>query len=77
MKYNLSFILLFVIGCNSTMISTDKREILYREKCSGCHRLYSKNEFSKEEWESKLPEMYQNANLSPDEEKLLNEFLLK
>ncbi len=77
MKYNLIFILLFVIGCTSTMVSTDDREILYKEKCSGCHKLYLKSDFSKEEWENKLPQMFQEANLNEEEKKLIYDYILK
>lgn len=59
------------------MISVNNAEIFYKEKCSSCHKLYLKSYFSKEEWENKLPQMFQEANLNEEEKKLLYDFILK
>lgn len=40
---------------------------LYRAKCSGCHRLHPKQEFSGDEWGRKLPEMARRAKLNPEQ----------
>lgn len=77
MKTNFILILLFFIGCSATAISDYNEEILYKEKCGGCHRLYAKEEFSIEEWKFKLPEMIKNANLNEDETKLINHYIFK
>lgn len=77
MRFNLAFIFLLLLGCSSALINENTSETLYKNKCSGCHRLYDKKEFSKEEWGKKLPEMSVKANLTIDEEKLILNYLIK
>jgi hypothetical protein len=77
MKFGIALFLLFIIGCSSVLINEDKGETLYKNKCSGCHRLYDKNEFSKEEWKIKLPEMSVNAGLTNEEERDILNYLIK
>jgi hypothetical protein len=45
--------------------------MLYQNKCSGCHRLYSPSEYTISKWEKVLPEMYIKAKLVSGEEKFL------
>lgn len=48
---------------------------LYRAKCSGCHRLYKKEERTPEQWREKLPEMAKRAKLTPEQLAILAKYL--
>lgn len=79
MKYILSLILLFVISC-STQTTTSSNDHngseLYREKCGGCHRLHSKNEYTKAEWMQILQLMKIKAKLTEKENSLIKNYLI-
>ncbi|KUO63494.1 hypothetical protein APF79_06900 [bacterium BRH_c32] len=77
MKIVFSLVLLFLAGCVSTIIYSSKGEELYSNKCSGCHRLHSKTEFTSEKWKSEIEEMGKKAKLSDDEKRMLIEYLTK
>ena len=76
MKLNLAFILLFIGGCASAIVFNSKEEELYHEKCSGCHRLYSRNEFSPERWREEIEDMSKKARLSADEKRMIVDYLI-
>jgi hypothetical protein len=48
---------------------------LYENKCSKCHRLYEPKDYLQEEWRLWMIKMSQKANLSNEQEKLLNSYL--
>ncbi len=75
MKVSFSLILLFVAGCAATIIYSSKGEELYNNKCSGCHRLHSRTEFSSEKWKSEVEEMSKKAKLNEDEKRMIIEYL--
>lgn len=76
MKLNFVFILLFLGGCASAIVFSSRAEELYYNKCSACHRLYSKKEFSKDKWEKEIERMSKRARLNEDEKKIIADFLL-
>ncbi len=67
--------LLFLTACATSIIYSSRGEDLYHEKCGGCHRLYSKSELTSREWHNKIDEMSIKAKLSPDEKRMIIEFL--
>lgn len=75
MKIIFSLILLFIAGCAATIIYCSKGEELYYNKCSGCHRLHSKTEFTSEKWKSEVEEMSKKARLNEDEKRMIIEYL--
>ncbi len=75
MKIVICFVLLFTAGCAATIIYSSKGEELYNNKCSGCHRLHSKNEFTKEKWESEIEEMSKKSRITEDEKMMIIEYL--
>lgn len=75
MKFSIVLILLFIVGCASAIYSS-KEEKLYVEKCGGCHRVYAKAEFSKEQWIKEFDEMTKRAKLGNDEKLMLQKYLL-
>ena len=75
MKIVFSLVLLFIAGCAATIIYSSKGEELYYNKCSGCHRLHSKTEFTIEKWESEIDEMSKKAKLNEDEKRMIIEYL--
>lgn len=44
---------------------------LYKNKCSGCHRLHSPSEYTVTGWKKILTEMYPKAKMADEEEKKL------
>lgn len=77
MKVTLCLIFLFIAGCAATIIYSSKREELYNNKCSGCHRLHSKTELTSEKWKSEIEEMSKKAKLNEDEKRMIIEYLTK
>ncbi len=75
MKYLLIVFFLIIVGCSVSKDFTIMREELYYEKCGGCHRLYSKQEFTNEKWQSEVEEMSKKAKLSEDEKRMIIEYL--
>jgi Zn-finger protein len=79
LKYILLLILLFVIGC-STQTTTSNNDQngseLYSEKCGGCHRLHSKNEYTKAEWSQILQTMKTKAKLTEKENSIIEQYLI-
>lgn len=75
MKYSVLLILLFTAGCASSIIFSSKEEELYYEKCGGCHRVYNKNEFSKEHWLKEFNDMTKRAKLSSQQKEMLKTYL--
>ena len=76
MKFSIVLILLFIVGCASAIYSS-KEEKLYVEKCSGCHRLYSMTEFSKEHWLKEFDEMTKRAKLDETEKRVLWNYIFE
>lgn len=76
MKYSFLFLLLFVFGC-ATVSYTSVEEKVYFEKCGGCHRVYKREDFTKEKWINELEEMTKRAKLSDEDKKMILEFLTK
>lgn len=74
MRYNLFMAFLFLAGCSAGIIFNSKGEVLYYNKCGGCHRLYSKSEFTGEKWRSEIQKMSKKAKLSDDEKRMLIEY---
>ena len=75
MKYLLLTVFLFVVGCAAANKFSDAGEKLYAEKCSGCHRLYSREEFTADQWKTRLEEMSRKAKLSGEEKKILQRYM--
>ncbi|MFA3783114.1 hypothetical protein ABRY23_08635 [Melioribacteraceae bacterium 4301-Me] len=75
MKYFFLLLLLGVIACSSTEYFNSNGEKLYYNKCSGCHRLYKKDEFTKSKWKDIMVVMKEKAKLSDDETKAILNFL--
>lgn len=75
MKYSVLLILLFSAGCASSIIFSSKEEELYYEKCGGCHRVYDKNEFSKEHWLNEFNDMTKRAKLDSEQTEMLKKYL--
>lgn len=74
MKVNLLLLLTF-IGCSTAVYLENSSQKLYSQKCSGCHRLYNKNEYTVKQWEKILPEMSKKSKLSKEEENQILMFL--
>ena len=77
MKVTVCLVLLFLAGCAATIIYSSKGEELYYNKCSGCHRLHLKTEFTNEKWKSEIEEMGKKAKLNEDEKRMIIEYLTK
>lgn len=75
MKYLLGLIFVVIVGCSASQHFTSKGEELYYEKCSGCHRPYTKSELSAENWKMKIDEMSKKAKLTEDEKKIVLSYL--
>ena len=54
-----------------TVEKAEKGYLLYKSKCSGCHRLHSPSEYTITKWEKNLAEMYPKAKVTTTEEKQL------
>jgi len=54
-----------------TLERANRGYILYKGKCSRCHRLYAPSEYAMSKWEKKLIEMYPKAKVTSEEEKQL------
>ncbi|MBI3124169.1 MAG: hypothetical protein HYZ10_07180 [Ignavibacteriales bacterium] len=76
MKYSAVLILLFIVGCASAIYSS-KGEKLYVEKCGGCHRVYAKDEFSKEHWLKEFDEMTKRAKLDGAQKMMMRNYLFE
>lgn len=78
MKYILFFILLLVIGCSTQTTYLNNAQPgfeLYNEKCSGCHRLHAKTEYTKAEWMQILNVMKMKAKLTEEENLIIEQYL--
>ncbi|MBA4407316.1 hypothetical protein C0389_08585 [bacterium] len=64
-----------VIAACSASIDSSKGEELYHEKCGGCHRLYSKKEFSRKRWGIEVESMSKKSKLSEDEKRMILGYL--
>lgn len=49
---------------------------LYVKHCGSCHNVHLPAQFTRSQWEIKLPEMQQKAKISDKETKLISDFLL-
>jgi hypothetical protein len=60
-----------------TLETAEKGYLLYKNKCAGCHRLYSPSEYSFSKWEKTLIEMYPKGKVTNEEEKkLIRDYLV-
>lgn len=75
MKLIIGLILLIIAGCATIATYNSKGEELYVNKCGGCHRIYNKSEFTKEEWKREVDEMSKKAKLAISEKELILEHL--
>ena len=48
---------------------------LYLSHCGGCHNLYLPTQFTREKWQQELQEMSERANISPEEQLLIRNYL--
>jgi cytochrome c5 len=63
-------------GCASIPLPEREGVVLYRAKCSGCHRPYAPQEIDAAGWEKRLPEMARRAKLTPDEYETIRRYVL-
>jgi hypothetical protein len=63
-------------GCASVPLPERKGVVLYRAKCSGCHRPYAPQEIDAASWEKRLPVMARRAKLSLDDLETIKRYLL-
>ena len=55
--------------------SSHAGELLMKQKCGGCHRVYTPAEFSRDKWSKELPEMKKKAKLTPEQEAVLYDYV--
>ncbi len=67
---------LFIAGCAVGVAYSSKGEEIYRDKCGGCHRLYTKTELKSEKLRSSVEEMSKRAKLSTEEKRMIIEYLI-
>ena len=48
---------------------------LYIKNCGGCHTLHLPNTYNKQQWEKKLPEMFEKTSLNESEKFLVQKYL--
>jgi hypothetical protein len=76
-----SLLLVFlIVGCNKNSIQKEDTQFpigkkLYISKCAGCHRLYLRNEYQPDQWDTIMVSMTKKAKISPEEEKEILSFL--
>jgi uncharacterized ParB-like nuclease family protein len=66
----------FIVGCSAAIIFNSEEERLYYEKCGGCHRVYSRSEFSREHWLKEFDEMSGKAKLNENDKAMIRKYLL-
>ncbi len=76
MRLLISLVLLFIAGCATTVNYFSEGEKLYVNKCGGCHRIYNKVEFTKEEWKREVDKMSKKAKINEEEKKQIIEYLI-
>jgi hypothetical protein len=54
-----------------TLERANKGYILYKSKCSSCHRLHRPSEYNTVKWDKSLIEMYPKAKITDEEQKKL------
>jgi hypothetical protein len=54
-------------ACASVPLPEREGVLLYRAKCSGCHRPYAPQEIRVEKWAKTFPKMSLKAKLTPSE----------
>lgn len=54
-----------------TLEKANQGYTIYKNKCSGCHRLHAPSEYTISKWDKSLTEMYLKAKVSSEEEKKL------
>lgn len=55
---------------NTTLQELQQGYNLYTNSCSGCHRLYSPNEFNIQNWKSILPRMFIKSKITGNTQQL-------
>lgn len=81
MKYFVLLLLLIAfIGCSKQTVQSINTKFpygqkLYFSKCGGCHRLYDRNEFSFEQWDTIMVSMKVKAKITAEQEKEILLFL--
>lgn len=63
-------------GIHTDFASLQKGFKLYKENCSGCHKLYLPDEHTVDNWNSILPEMYSRTSLTSEEQILVKYYIL-
>lgn len=76
MKLLFGLAFLIIAGCAKIVTYTSKSEELYVNKCGGCHRIYNKSEFTKEEWKQEVDKMNKKAKLNEEEKRQIIEYLI-
>lgn len=66
---------LAIAACASLPLPEREGVVLYRAKCSGCHRPYAPAERTAEVWRKTLHEMARRAKLSPEEFAAIERYL--
>ncbi len=75
MKYGIVLGLLFLAGCAAAIVYKSEGEELYYEKCGSCHRVYPKEKYSADEWETKIEEMSKRAKLNANKKRMIIDYL--
>lgn len=73
-------ILVLLVGCSKHTIQTSNTKFpsgqkLYLSKCSGCHRIFDRLEYSPEKWDSILVTMRSKAKTTSEQEQEILLFL--
>ncbi|HKI79491.1 MAG TPA: hypothetical protein VKA26_13195 [Ignavibacteriaceae bacterium] len=77
----ISLVTLFIGSCSSSYFDSNIKTNypegleLYKSKCSGCHRLHLRNEFSASGWASVLIPMQKKAKINDEQRKKIYQFL--
>src|SRR4030088_2027889 len=84
MRFLLLLLLLALLngGCAVPAAPTDKfsddmaagRKV-YLSKCAKCHKLYDPTKYSDKEWQAWMRKMSRKAKLSPDQQRMLSNYI--
>ena len=68
-------LVLLAAGCASMPLPEREGIVLYRAKCSGCHRPYAPAERDAATWRKSFPEMAKRAHLTPEQSETILRYL--
>ena len=77
----ISLTLGFFSACNTSYIEENvptkfpEGKALYMSKCSGCHRLHQRNEYTVTQWDSILVPMQKKSKINNEQKKQIRLFL--